>query len=103
MSDRERPRDADAEEAEIIEAWEGGKPVDLKVELSDTTVLSIRVPRRLTHELSRRARLEGKPASAVARDLLERALESGTPSTPPELARAFSRWVEEITHRKPAS
>lgn len=98
MSSRSKEQGSDLERA-----WSEGESVDLKRERSATSVLSIRVPTKLLEALSERAASEGKPASLLARELIERALESDWPSTPRELARAFSRWVEEIAPRKRAS
>ncbi|MFA5786150.1 MAG: hypothetical protein WDA71_04060 [Actinomycetota bacterium] len=81
--------------AALPDAWRKGKPADIKRTRPATSVLSVRVPRDLLKELANRARREGKAPSILARELLERGLSPDSPTTPAELARAFSRWVEE--------
>ena len=88
-------RSSDEEGADLQHAWERGEPVELKRDRPPTSVLSIRVPSPLFDELSERARDVLKPVSHVARELIESGLARQGPSTPPDLARSFSRWVEE--------
>lgn len=83
------------EGAEIEAAWARGRPAELKRERPSSSVLSIRVPTELLETLSERAKTEGKPASLLARDLIERGLAIEGPMTPADLARMFARWVEE--------
>ena len=82
-------------EREIVQAWRSGKPAkDLQRITPPTSVLSVRLPWALLDRLAERAKAEGKHESELARDLIERGL-SGDPAIPADLARLFSRWVEE--------
>lgn len=85
-----------SDDATLEEAWLQGEPVELKRTRPPTSVLSIRVPSELLKELTERARRQGKPASHLARELIEAGLVADSPSTPEDLARTFSRWVEEL-------
>lgn len=87
---------ADKEGADLQAAWEKGTPAEVKRTRPPSSVLSIRVPSELIEALSRRAKTEGKPASILAREIIERGLTDERPMTPPDLARAFSKWVEEL-------
>lgn len=82
-------------EEEGLEAWEKGAPVEVKRIRPSTSVLSTRLPRDLFQGLSLRAEAEGKPVSLLARELIERGLESGGPQTPAHLGSMFQRWLTE--------
>lgn len=84
------------EDAEIAPSWEQGAPTELTVSPRLSVVLSVRLPAPVVERLSARAEREGRTESQVARDLIESGLATDLPTTPAELARAFSRWVEEV-------
>lgn len=60
-----------------------------------TVVLSLRLPDSSMEALTEWARSQGKAAGTLARELIEAAIASGGPVTPPRLAGMFSRWVNE--------
>lgn len=85
------------DDSDLERAWQEGAPADdITISPRLSVVLSIRLPAHLLDDLGRRAEAEGRTESQVARDLIEVGLASDLPTTPPELARAFARWVEEV-------
>ena len=90
------------QERDIVRAWERGRPADdVTVGKHATVVLSLRIDNELLDRLTERSLDEGKPASALARELIERGLMKDGPRTPKELARMFARWAEEAGVTKP--
>lgn len=83
-------------EEEALEAWDKGAPVEVKRIRPSTSVLSIRLPLEVFHEISARAEAQDISVSAFGRELIERALTTDAPTTVPELAAVFQRWVAEI-------
>lgn len=87
----------DREGEHIARAWTEGAPADdLTVARNLAVVLSVRVTEPLHRRLAERAARAGRTESQVARDLIEAGLASDLPTTPSELARAFTRWVDEV-------
>lgn len=86
----------DRPDAELVESWERGEPIELKRDRPPTSVLSVRVPSEVLRTLTERARLRGTTTSQVARELIERGIESEEPTTPADLAKRFGRWVDEV-------
>ena len=82
-------------EKEIARAWRRGKPADIERKRPSSSVLSIRVPEVLMRRLDQRARSLGKSPGTLARELIEDGLMDNGGRTPDDLARLFSRWVEE--------
>lgn len=84
------------EDRDLIQAWEQGKPADIKRVRPSSSVLSIRIPHELFEDLSNRAEEAGKSVSQFARELIEQGLTSDVPSTPVEVASMFYRWAHEM-------
>jgi hypothetical protein len=99
MASKERLM-TEEQDSSLVEGWERGEPIELDRKGSPTSVLSIRVPADLLRALEDRAKTQGKPTSHVARELIEAGLLNEGPTTPSEVARMFSRWVEEATGKK---
>ena len=78
-------------------AWEAGRPDALERTRSDSVVLSVRVPRSVLEELTRRARAEGKPVSDIVRDLISRQLAMPVQKRPPHI-RPVSPEVIVVEH-----
>jgi len=68
---------------------------DIERERPISSVLSIRVPKALMRRLDQRARKLGKSPGTLARELIEDGLMDDGERTRDDLARLFSRWVEE--------
>lgn len=97
-----RKRRTNDEARDLPRAWrEGRSATDIVRTRPATSVLSIRVSERVLKRLGERARAEGRQISIVARELIEDGLARDAPATPRELARLFSRWVEEAARLKP--